>query len=212
MQLVGTRHFSGQNTAEIARGVDALFGPRQDACGEAGYRMFVQQFSLFTKTAMRLKGAEQEGALIAAQEILKRWPLRVRWDGSQDRGALLHQLRSDLAVLSAEVGTTPPVQALLTTLASLQSPRPVPKTVTLDESALQIVVPEVPLPAWAVIALHEADEHLQRREVGTARNKIALVLEWLKLVGKGTPPADIHVVPAPATTGAPPAASRLPAR
>lgn len=202
-QLISGRSFAGQSQAEIEQAVATLFGPRQEVCGEVGYRLFVRLWGAYAKDALRRKGAEQLGAIQVAQEILRRFPVQVRWDGAADKGSLLLQLRSDLAVIADEVGRTPPVEGLLRSVLSLQPPTQVAKKVTIDETGLQATVPRTPLPPWAVISLYEIDEHLQHREYGSAQNKVRLILQWMKLVASGTPPQDIQLRPVPDATQAP---------
>ena len=41
-------------------------------------------------------------------------------------------------------------------------------------------IPQVALPAWAVVAIFEAREALKARDVGTAQGKLDAVMRWLE--------------------------------
>lgn len=180
-QNLSLHSFSGLSPASIRQTVDDLFGPRIDLCSEDGYRFFLRELSTVAAAALRKKGTEQEVALGATREIMSRIPRLVRFSPGVDAAAGLNQLRSDLGLLSREVGLSPAARDLLDALAALSPPvnLPQPSPGRGEEEAIPIVVPQVPLPAWAILSLHEIREHAGRNEVAAITLKVNRILDWL---------------------------------
>jgi hypothetical protein len=197
-QRVTNRPIAGLSQPQISKLVEDLFGPRQPVCEEAAYRFFLSQFKTYATAAFRKKGAEREAMLIAAQEILKRVPSQVFYKNTQDKVSAYKQLRSDLGVIATEVGGGPSIQTVLDAVDRLGPPAVSTKPEPMSDDAVQIKVPDAPLPPWAVISLYEIHDHAQRKQHGAVVAKSALILEWMKLVTSGTRPEDIKVVPTPA--------------
>lgn len=196
-QLISERSLVGMNQEQIAQTIQEMFGARQPVCEEAAYRYFLTQFTTYAANAFHKKGAEREALLLAAQEILKRVPSQVFYKNVQAKVSAYKQIRADLSVVATEVGLTPSIQALLDALDKLGPPEVSRKPEPMNDDAIPVKVPSVPLPPWAVISLHEIYDHAQRKENGAVIAKTALILEWMKLVTSGTRPGDIKVVPAP---------------
>ena len=207
-QQISVNPLTSRSPAQIKQMIEDLFGPRQEVCGENSYKYFLTELGNYASAALRKKGSEQEARLIAAREILTRFPLRVRFAAGADPSSGLKQLRSDLTVLATEVGIKPPVQALLDALSQVKPPAQEPHPMAADDDAIPVVVPHVPLPAWAVISLYEIRDHAKRKENGAIINKTQLILDWMAHVNAGAHPADIKVVPNP--PAAPPAAPTAP--
>jgi hypothetical protein len=198
-QLIANQRFGGQSPDAVRQTVDDLFGPRQEVCGEVGYKFFLTELGNQATTALHQKGSEQEARLSATREILNRFPRQVRFSNGADPRAGLNQLRSNLGVLSAEVGVTPSVKALLDALAKIAPPQPAPKPLPKDDDAIPITVPRIPLPAWAVISLYEIRDHAARKESAAITAKSNLILDWIARAGPGP-----RLIESP-TTGAAPA-------
>lgn len=201
-QRVTNRPLAGMAQPQIAQLVEDLFGARQPVCEEAAYRFFVSEFNTYAAAAFRQKGAEREAMLLCAQEILKRVPSQVFYRNTSAKVSAYKQLRSDLGVVAAEVGVAPSIQALLDAIERLGPPVVSTKPEPMNDDAVQVKVPTVPLPPWAVISLHEIHDHAQRGETGAVTAKTALILEWMKLVTSGTRPEQIKIVPTPPTRSA----------
>lgn len=207
-QQITINNLAGRTPAEIKQQIDDLFGPRQEVCGEKSYKFFLTELGNYTSAALRKKGAEQEARLLAARQIMTRFPLRVRFNTGTDPASGLKQLRADLTVLGNEVGLKPPVQAVLDTLAKVNPPTSAAQPMPADDDAVPIVVPKVPLPAWAVISLYEIRDHAKRKENGAIINKTELILEWMAHINAGARPGDLRVAPTPPTAPAGPAVAR----
>ncbi len=207
-QLIDVQQLSGKSAAGIKQTVDDLFGPRQQVCGQKGYQFYLNGLSTQAATAFRKKGAEQEARLLATREILNRMPLKVRFAAGQDPMTGITQLRSDLTVLSKEVGVTPAIQDVLNLLATVPPPKALVRDMPKNDDAIPVVVPKVPLPAWAVISLYEIRDHANRKENGEIINKTNLILDWIAHINAGARPEDLKVAPA---TGATPAPTPRPA-
>lgn len=178
-QNLSLHSFSGLSPASIRQTVDDLFGPRIDLCSEDGYSFFLRELGTQAAAALRKKGTEQEVALGATREVMSRIPRLVRFSPGIDPAAGLNQLRSNLGVLSREVGLTPAARDLLDALAALSPPVNLPQASPGEEEAIPIVVPQVPLPAWAILSLHEIREHAGRNEVAAVTLKVNRILDWL---------------------------------
>lgn len=202
-QQVTVNNLAGRSQAEIKQQIDDLFGPRQAVCGERSYKFFLTELGNYASGALRKKGAEQEARLLAAREIMSRFPLRVRFSSGADPASGLKQLRADLTVLGTEVGLKPPVQALLDTLGKVTPPTSATQPMPADDDAIPIVVPRVPLPAWAVISLYEIRDHAKRKENGAIINKTGLILDWMAHINAGARPGDLQVSPTPPANPAP---------
>lgn len=200
-QQISVNNLAGRSAAEIKQQIDDLFGPRQEVCGEKSYKFFLTELGNYTTAALRKKGSEQEARLLAAREIMTRFPLRVRFNPGTDPASGLKQLRSDLTVLGSEVGLKPPVQALLDAVAKVTPPTAAAQPMAADDDAVPVVVPRVPLPAWAVISLYEIRDHAKRKENGAIINKTELILEWMAHINAGARPGDLRVSPTPPPTG-----------
>jgi len=198
-QLITTTPLSGRTPTEIKQTVDDIFGPRQEVCGEAGYKFFLTELGTQASTAFRKKGSEQEVRLLAIREILNRFPLRVRFSDTRDPAAGMVQLRADLGVLSKEVGVTPHVQSLLDALAKISPPKTQSRPLPKDDDALPVTVPRVPLPAWAIISLYEIRDHALQKENGAVVNKTNLILDWVARINAGARPGDLKVAPSAAS-------------
>jgi hypothetical protein len=196
-QLISTESLAGHSPAEIKQTVDNLFGPRQEVCSEAGYKFFLTELSTQAATAFRKKGAEQEARLLVTREILNRFPLRVRFTDGKNPDAGMLQIRADLGVLSKEVGVTPQIQAVLDALAKIAPPKTLARALPKDDDSIQVIVPKVPLPAWAIISLYEIRDHAQHNQNGEVINKTNLILEWVGRINAGARPGDLKVGPAP---------------
>lgn len=197
-QLISTQRFSEQSPTAIKQTVDNLFGPRQEVCGEVGYTFFLTELGNQASAALHQKGSEQEARLLATREIMSRFPLQVRFSNGADPRAGLNQLRSNLGVLSTEVGVTPSIKALLDALAKIAPPRPAPKPLPKSDDGIPITVPRIPLPAWAVISLYEIRDHAARKESAAITAKINLVLDWVSRAGPGA-----RLIESPAAGAAP---------
>lgn len=198
-QQVTVNNLAGRSQVEIKKQIDDLFGPRQEVCGEKSYKFFLTELGNYTAEALRKKGAEQEARLLASREIMTRFPLRVRFNSGTNPDSGLKQLRADLTVVGTEVGLKPPVQAMLDTLAKVTPPTSAAQPMPADDDAVPVVVPRVPLPAWAVISLYEIRDHAKRKENGAIINKTELILDWMAHINAGARPGDLKVVPTPAT-------------
>jgi hypothetical protein len=190
-QIISTQRFAEHSPTAIKQTVDNLFGPRQVVCGEIGYKFFLTELGNQAGAAMRHKGSEQEAQLLATREILNRFPLQVRFSHGVDPRAGLNQLRSNLGVLSTEVGVTPSITALLDALAKIAPPRLAPKPLPKSDDAIPVTVPRVPLPAWAVISLYEIRDHAARKESDAITTKSNLILDWVSRAGPGALPLAI---------------------
>lgn len=197
-QRVTNRPLTGMTQPQIADVVEEMFGTRQPVCEEPAYRFFLSQFNTYAAAAFHQKDAEREAMLLCAQEILKRAPNQVFYKNPAAKVSAYKQLRSDLGVIAAEVGVTPSIQALLDAVDRLGPPSVSAKPEPMSEDAIQIKVPMVPLPPWAVISLYEIQDHAQRKQNGTVMAKTALILQWMKLVTSGTLPENIKIGPKPA--------------
>ena len=186
-QLISTQRFSEHSPTAIKQTVDNLFGPRQVVCGEVGYKFFLTELGNQAAAALRQKGSEQEAQLLATREIMNRFPLQVRFSHGADPRAGLNQLRSNLGVLSTEVGVTPSITALLDALGKIAPPRLAPKPLPKSDDAIPITVPRIPLPAWAVISLYEIRDHAARKESEAITTKSNLILDWVSRAGPGVP-------------------------
>ena len=124
-RLISIQSFDGQPKAVIKQKVDDLFGPRQEVCGEDGYKFFLTELGAQAAAALRKKGSEQESRLVATREIMNRFPVQVRFSNGAVPGAGLTQLRADLGVLSTEVGKTPAINALLEPMRQRRAKLPV---------------------------------------------------------------------------------------
>lgn len=184
-QMISTQSFEGQSAATIRQWVDDLFGPRQEVCGENGYKFFLTQLGAQAADAMHKKGSEQEVRLLVTREILNRFPLQVRFSTGVDPAAGLNQLRSDLGVISTEVGVTPSIKTLLEVLAKIAPPRNRPKPLPKNDDAIPITVPRVPLPAWAVISLYEIRDHATRKDHEAIAAKTNQILAWIARASPG---------------------------
>lgn len=207
-QQVTVNNLAGRSQAEIKQQIDDLFGPRQEVCGEKSYKFFLTELGNYTSEALRKKGAEQEARLLAAREIMTRFPLRVRFNSGTNPASGLKQLRADLTVVGTEVGLKPPVQAMLEILAKVTPPTSAAQPMPADDDAVPIVVPRVPLPAWAVISLYEIRDHAKRKENGAIINKAELILDWMAHINAGARPGDLQVSPTPPAAPAKPAGTR----
>lgn len=196
-QLIGEHSVVGMNHEQVAQTIQEMFGTRQPVCEEAAYRYFLTQFTNYATTAFHKAGAEREAMLSAAQEILKRVPSQVFYKNVQAKVSAYKQIRADLSVVATEVGLTPSIQSLLDALDKLGPPEVSRRPEPMNDDAIPIGVPAVPLPPWAVISLHEIYDHAQRKQNGAVITKTALILEWMKLVTSGTRPGDIRVFPTP---------------
>lgn len=199
-RLIANESFDGHSPAAIKKTVDNLFGPRQETCGESGYSFFLTELGAQASAALRKKGSEREARLIATREIMTRFPVLVRFSTGADPSAGLNQLRSNLAVLSTEVGVTPSSKALLDALASVVPPKNLPKPLPKNDDAIPVTVPQVPLPAWAVISLYEIRDHAARKDTAAITAKTNRILDWVVQASPGVRPL------------APPVASQVPAR
>ena len=199
-QLISNQPLAGKSAADIKRTVDNLFGPRQVVCGENGYRFYLTELTAQASAAFRKKGAEQEARLLATREILSRMPQKVRFKPGTDPATGITQLRSDLTVLSKEVGTTPAIQDILSALATVTPPQALVRAMAKDDDAIPVVVPKVPLPAWAIISLYEIRDHASHQENGEVLNKTNLILEWIARINAGARPEDIKLAPASGAT------------
>lgn len=208
-----------QNKAQIEQSVIEAFGPPAELCEPGAYESFLSALSRYATDAMHRKGAEQEGRLVAAAAILGRAPTQIPAVPAVARVSAYQQLRSDLNVVAREVGRPQAVRAFLEVVDRLGEPRVV--TPVGGNPAVEVAVPKVPLPAWAVASLHEIRDHARKHEDGAIDAKVGLILEWLRLVSAGVPPEDIRLVPYPAQTptqaqvpeiqkSAAPSAGRLP--
>ncbi len=184
-QLISTQHFSEHSPAAIKQTVDDLFGPRQEVCGEVGYKFFLTELGTQAAAALHQKGNEQEARLLATREIMNRFPMQVRFSSGADPSAGLNQLRSNLGVLSTEVGVTPSIKALLDALGKIAPPKPAPKPLPKSDDAIPITVPRIPLPAWAVISLYEIRDHAMRKESAAVVAKSNVILDWVSRAGPG---------------------------
>ncbi len=178
-QNLSLHSFRGLSPAAIKQTIDDLFGPREDLCGEAGYSFFLRELGTATAAALRKKGTDQDVALLVTREIMSRSPRMVRFRPGVDPAAGLNQLRSNLGVLGGEVGLTPAGRALLDALAALPPPVSVPQPSPGEDEAIPIVVPQVPLPAWAIVSLYEIRDHAGRNEVAAITVKVNRILDWL---------------------------------
>ena len=199
-QRVTNRPLAGMKQTQIADMVEEMFGARQPVCEESAYRFFLSQFSTYAAAAFHQKDAEREAMLLCAQEILKRAPSQVFYKNAATKISAYKQLRSDLGVVAAEVGMTPSIQALLDAVDRLGPPAVSSKPEPMNEDAIQVKVPTVPLPPWAVISLYEIQDHAQRKQNGAVIAKTALILQWMKLVTSGTRPENIKVNQNPTPT------------
>ena len=202
-QQIAVNPLTSRSPAQIKQTIEDLFGPRQEVCGENSYKYFLTELGNYASAALRKRGSEQEARLIATREILTRFPLRVRFSSGADPSSGLKQLRADLNVLATEVGKKPSIQALLDALAQVKPPAPEPRPMAADDDAIPVVVPHVPLPAWAVISLYEIRDHAKRKENGAIINKTELILDWMARVNAGAHPSDIKVVPTPPAAAPP---------
>lgn len=199
-RLIATQSFDGQPPAAIKQKVDDLFGPRQEVCGEGGYKFFLTELGAQASAALRKKGSEQESRLVATREIMNRFPVQVRFSNGAVPGAGLTQLRADLGVLSTEVGKTPAISALLEALGKVAPPRTLSKPLPQNDDAIPIMVPQIPLPAWAIISLYEIRDHAARKESAAITAKTSLILDWVMRASPGVRPIE------------PPAATQSPAK
>jgi len=207
-QLISTQPLAGRSPAHIKQTVDNLFGPRQVICGENGYKFFLTELEAQASVAFRKKGSEQEARLLATREILNRFPLQVRFNNGGDPAAGIVQLRANLAVLGKEVGVTPPIRALLDAMERQAPPQALTRAMPSGDDAIAVVVPKVPLPAWAIISLYEIRDHAQHQENGEVVNKTNLILDWVARVNAGVPPSDLKVAPTPEGAQPAPAGTR----
>lgn len=196
-QLVMNQQFAGMKQEQVTQAVHEMFGPRQAVCEETSYRYFLGQFTSFATTAFHRKGADQEGRLRAAQEILKLIPSQVFYKNTQAKVSAYKQIRADLGVVATEVGITPSIQALLDAVDKLGPPLVSRRPEPMNDDAIPVKVPATPLPPWAVISLYEIYDHAQHNQNGAVMAKTALILEWMKLVTSGVQPQDIKMIPAP---------------
>lgn len=204
-QLISTQPLAGRSPANIKQSVDNLFGPRQVICGENGYKFFLSELEAQASAAFRKKGAEQEARLLATREILTRFPQQVRFNNGGDPAAGIVQLRANLAVLGKEVGVTPAIRGLLDAMERQAPPQALTRALPSGDDAIAVVVPKVPLPAWAIISLYEIRDHAQHQENGEVVNKTNLILDWVARVNAGAQPSDLKVITTP--DGAQPAPS-----
>lgn len=182
-QLVSVQSFRGQTPDEVKQKIDDLFGPRQEVCGESGYKFFLTELGAQAAAAMRTKGPDQYPRLLVTREILNRFPLQVRFSEEADPAAGLNQLRSNLGVLSTEVGKNAAIRSVLDALHQILPPRRMPRPLPKDDDAIPVTVPKTPLPAWAVIMLYEIRDHAARKESEAIQSKSALILDWIGRTG-----------------------------
>lgn len=210
-QIISNKTLAGQSEAQIKNTVANLFGPRQELCGEGSYRFFLSEFKTYAAMAFRKKGLEGDAMRLAVREIIDRMPLQVRFRPGAAPDPGLAQLRSDLGVLATEVGQSPSVKAVVDALAKATPPKTLSRPLPVDDDAIPVVVPRVPLPAWAVISLYEIRDHAKRKENGAIINKTQLILDWMARINEGAAAGDVKVTNAPPSAAPAPAPAKAPA-
>jgi hypothetical protein len=194
-RIIAAESFDGNSPATIKKRVDDLFGPRQEVCGESGYSFFLTELGVQASAALRKNGSERESRLIATREIMTRFPVLVRFSPGADPSAGLNQLRSNLGVLSTSVGVTPSSKALLDALAGVVPPKNLPKPLPKNDDAIPVTVPQVPMPAWAIISLYEIRDHAARKDTVAVTAKTDRILDW---VVQASPGVRLLAPPVPA--------------
>lgn len=202
-QRLGRSTLAQKSKAQIEQQVSEAFGPPQALCEAGAYEAFMTAFTRYSVDAIHRKGPEQEARISAAIAVLSRAPVQVPAAASGNKVSAYQQARSDLSVVAREVGHAHAavIRPLLDTLDKLGEPRAV--TAVGDSAAVEVAVPKVPLPAWAVSSLHEIRDHAKNHEDGAISAKVGLILEWMRLVSAGVPPEDIRLVPYPSQGQAP---------
>lgn len=211
-QLIAIRPLAGNPPAELKTTVDDVFGPRKELCGPVSYKYFLSELKNYAATAFRKKGPEGDAMRLVAIEIINRFPLQVRFPAGELPDLGLKQLRSDLGVLASEVGPSPSVQAVVDALAKVAPPKVMSRPTPIDDDATPVIVPKVPLPAWAVISLYEIRDHAKRKENGAIINKTQLILDWMSRINAGARPGDVKVTPNPPGGAPAPAPAPAPAK
>ena len=188
--------------AQVEQQVAEAFGPPQELCEAGAYEAFMTAFTRYAVDAIHRKGPEQEARITAAVAVLSRAPTQVPAAASVNKVSAYQQTRSDLSVVAREVGHAHAavIRPLLDAVDKVGEPRAV--TAVGGNAAVEVAVPKVPLPAWAVSSLHEIREHAKNHEDGAISAKVGLILEWMRLVSAGVPPEDIRLAPYPAPSQA----------
>ncbi|MFO0574030.1 MAG: hypothetical protein U1A78_08535 [Polyangia bacterium] len=196
-QRLGRNTLAQKSKAQIEQQVAESFGPPQELCEAGAYEAFMTAFTRYAVDAIHRKGPEQEARITAAIAVLARAPTQVPAAASGNKVSAYQQARSDLSVVAREVGHSHAavIRPLLDAVDKLGEPRAV--TAVGGNAAVEVAVPKVPLPAWAVSSLHEIREHAKNHEDGAISAKVGLILEWMRLVSAGVPPEDIRLAPYP---------------
>jgi hypothetical protein len=178
---------------KIEEQVDFLFGPRQKQCEEGAYALFLNRYERYVTEALRGDRADRDLKLRAASAAIRKSPELIDYTSASKEVSLFRQVRSNLGAIAHDVGMTPLMQQLLDAMEATGAPKATqrPPAAKPDPHTSAVVVPTVPLPAWAVISLYEIDDHTRRNEVGAIQGKVEAILNWMKSVTPAPQPKKL---------------------
>lgn len=174
---------------KIEEHVDFLFGPRQKLCEEGAYALFLNRFERYTTEALRGDRADRDLKLRAALAVIRKSPEVIDYTSASKEVSMFRQVRSNLGAIAQDVGMTPLMQQMLDAMEATGAPKATqrPAAAPPEPHTSTVVVPTVPLPAWAVVSLYEIDDHTRRNEMGAIQGKVEAILNWMKTVTPAQP-------------------------
>lgn len=176
--------------SKIDEHVDFLFGPRQKKCEEGAYSLFLNRYERYATEALRGDRTDRDLKVRAAIAVIRKSPEVIDYTSASKEVSLFRQVRSNLSAIVHDIGTTPLLQQFLDAMEATSPPKATqrPPAAPPDPHTSAVLVPTVPLPAWAVVSLYEIDDHTRRNEVGAIQGKVEAILNWMKTVTPPSPP------------------------